>query len=188
MPIAAIPPKIGGCGQIRTDYLALMRRLLIRMSFAALARVGGLEPPGPVLETGSVAASLTPSFSKTNKKPRPESGSGARRTCALRPSRHDSPNDPLAGHSDYVVFEGPKHRVDSLWLLSKLTVAQLMICGAPGRIRTCVHFVRSEGHQSSLARALITLVGELRIELRPRAPKARMQRITLFPDGASPAS
>jgi hypothetical protein len=118
MPIAAIPPKIGGCGQIRTDYLALMRRLLIRMSFAALARVGGLEPPGPVLEPGSVAASLTPSFSKTNKKPRPESGSGARRTYALRPSRHDSPNDPLAGHSDYVAFEGPKHRVDSPWLLS----------------------------------------------------------------------
>jgi hypothetical protein len=27
--------KLGGCGQIRTDYLALMRRLLIRMSFAA---------------------------------------------------------------------------------------------------------------------------------------------------------
>ena len=46
-----------------------MRRMLIRMSFAALARVGGLEPPGPVLETGSVATSLTPSFSKTNKNP-----------------------------------------------------------------------------------------------------------------------
>src|SRR5215469_18579223 len=27
------------------------------------------------------------------------------------------------------------------------------------------------------------LVGELRIELRPRAPEARMQRITPFPDG-----
>ena len=46
-----------------------MRRLLIRMSFAALARVGGLEPPGPVLETGSVATSLTPSFSKINENP-----------------------------------------------------------------------------------------------------------------------
>ncbi len=44
MPIAAIPPNLGGCGQIRTDYLALMRRLLIRMSFAALARVAGIEP------------------------------------------------------------------------------------------------------------------------------------------------
>ena len=162
MPIAAIPPKIGGCGQIRTDYLALMRRLLIRMSFAALARVGGLEPPGPVLETGSVAASLTPSFSKTNKKPRPESGSGARRTCALRPSRHDSPNDPLAGHSDYVVFEGPKHlSIHSgvfVTLLSKLAGGQLMTCGAPAGLNF-VHFVRSGGHQSSLARALITLVG-----------------------------
>ena len=31
--------------------------------------MGGLEPPGPVLETGSVATSLTPSFSKTNKNP-----------------------------------------------------------------------------------------------------------------------
>ena len=54
-------------------------------------------------------------------------------------------------------------------------------CGASGRTRTCVHFVRSEGHQSSLARTLKSLVGELRIELRPRAPMARMQRITLFP-------
>lgn len=31
-------------------------------------------------------------------------------------------------------------------------------CGASGRIRTCVHFVRSEGHQSSLARTLNCLV------------------------------
>jgi hypothetical protein len=30
--------------------------------------------------------------------------------------------------------------------------------GAPGRTRTCVHFVRSEGHRSSLARALNCLV------------------------------
>jgi hypothetical protein len=44
IPIAAIPPNLGGCGQIRTDCLALMRRLLIRMSFAALARVAGVEP------------------------------------------------------------------------------------------------------------------------------------------------
>ena len=48
-------------------------------------------------------------------------------------------------------------------------------------LRARAHFVRSEGHQSSLARTLKTLVGELRIELSPRAPKARMQRITLFP-------
>jgi hypothetical protein len=32
---------LGGCGQIRTDYLALMRRLLIRMSFAAAGEGGG---------------------------------------------------------------------------------------------------------------------------------------------------
>ena len=31
-------------------------------------------------------------------------------------------------------------------------------CGASGRTRTCVHFVRSEGHQSSLARTLNCLV------------------------------
>ena len=37
-----------------------MRRMLIRMSFAAVEGVGGFEPPGPVLETGSVATSLTP--------------------------------------------------------------------------------------------------------------------------------
>jgi len=68
---------------------------------------------GTPMSPGSAAsASLTPSFSKSNKKPRPRSGSGARRTYALRPSRHDSPNDQLAGHSDYVVFEGPKHRVN----------------------------------------------------------------------------
>ena len=34
--------------------------MLIRMSFAAVEGVGGFEPPGPVLETGSVATSLTP--------------------------------------------------------------------------------------------------------------------------------
>ena len=150
-----------------------------------MARVGGLEPPGPVLETGSVATSLTPSFSKTNKRPRPGSGSGAHCTCALRPSRHDSPNDPLAGHSDDVAFESPKHHVNSP---SEHLRNCGSTCGASGRTRTCVHFVRSEGHQSSLARTLKTLVGELRIELSPRAPKARMQCITPFPDGASPAS
>ena len=90
-------------------------------------------------------------FSKTNKKPRPGSGSGARRTHALRPSRHDSPNDPLAGHSDYVVFEGPKHCVDPVLTSSYYYNTTY---GASGRIRTCVHFVRSEGHPSSLARTL----------------------------------
>ena len=94
-------------------------------------------------------------FSKTNKKPRPGPGSGAHRTVALRPSRHDSPNDPLAGHSDYVAFEGPKHRVHSL-LTSSYNYNTTY--GAPGRIRTCVHFVRSEGHPSPLARTLNCLV------------------------------
>ena len=94
-------------------------------------------------------------FSKSNKKPRPGSGSGAHGTYALRPSRHDSPNDPLAGHSDYVVFEGPQHRVHSLLTSSYYYNTTY---GAPGRIRTCVHFVRSEGHPSPLARTLNCLV------------------------------
>ena len=38
--------KSGGCGQIRTDYLALMRRLLIRMSFAAIGEGGRTRTSG----------------------------------------------------------------------------------------------------------------------------------------------
>ena len=153
-----------------------MRRLLIRVSFAALARVAGIEPASFGFG-GRRSTSLNFTlFSKINKNNRP--GSGAHSTYALRPSRHDSPNDPLAGHFDYVAFEGPKHHVNSP---SGCLRNCRTICGASGRPRTCVHFVRSEGHQSPLARTLKSLVGELRIELRPRAPKARMQRITLFP-------
>ena len=74
------------------------------------------------------------------------------------------------------MFEEPKHHIDLL-----------RSSGAPGRTRTCVHFVRSEGHLSALARTLKPLVGELRIELSPRAPKARMQRITPFPDWCQPS-
>jgi hypothetical protein len=36
----------GGCGQIRTDYLALMRRPLIRMSFAADGEGGRTRTSG----------------------------------------------------------------------------------------------------------------------------------------------
>ena len=54
MPIAAIPPKLGGCGQIRTGYLALMRRVLIRMSFAALAGDEGFEPSNLALEASGL--------------------------------------------------------------------------------------------------------------------------------------
>ena len=98
-----------------------------------MARVGGLEPPGPVLETGSVATSLTPSFSKSNKKTRPKPGLVRTARNALRPSRHDSPNDPLRGHSDYVAFEGPKHRFDSF---ASSTVAQLWSARQDSNLRT----------------------------------------------------
>ena len=101
---------------------------------------------------------------------------------ALRPSRHDSPKDPLRGHSDYVAFEGPKHCVDSPSLVSS------SYCST--NLERPAGF--EPAYTSFVAKAIIplwhgriNLVGELRIELRPRAPKARMQRITLFPDGAS---
>ena len=77
-----------------------------------MARVGGLESPGPVLETGSVATSLTLSFSKTNENPDLSRGLMLISTHALRPSRHDSPNDPLRGRSDHAAFEGTEHHVD----------------------------------------------------------------------------
>ena len=64
-----------------------------------MARVGGLEPPGPVLETGSVATSLTPSFSKTNKKSRPGSGSGAIARM------HSDPQDTTPQMTRFVVIQ-----------------------------------------------------------------------------------
>ena len=75
-----------------------MRRPLIRMSFAALARVGGLEPPGPVLETGSVATSLTPSFSKSNKKP------GLSRVWCVQHEMHSDPHDTTPQMTRFVVI------------------------------------------------------------------------------------
>jgi hypothetical protein len=75
-----------------------MRRLLSRMSFAALARVGGLEPPGPVLETGSVATSLTPSFSKSNKKP------GLSRVWCAPHKMHSDPQDTTPQMTRFVVI------------------------------------------------------------------------------------
>ena len=87
---------------------------------------------------------------------------------ALRPSRHDSPNDPLRGHSDYVAFEGPKHCVDSFCEFYCSTILERPAGFEPA-------------YTSFVAKAIIplwhgrmNLVGELRIELRPRAPKARM--------------
>ena len=66
-----------------------------------MAREAGLEPAGSVLETDSVAASLTPSnfhLSKSNKNPRTGRGSvsAARVTDPLR---HDPPH-PLFADSD----------------------------------------------------------------------------------------
>jgi hypothetical protein len=163
-----------------------MRRLLIRMSFAAVGEGGGHRTRFIRLWRPTFCQSeLHPHFQRSIKDPDLGRGLVLVARNALRPSRHDSPNDPLAGHSDYVAFEGPQHHFHSP---SERLRNCGSTCGASGRTRTCVHFVRSEGHQSSLARTLKSLVGELRIELSPRAPKARMQRITPFPDGASPAS
>ena len=53
-PSSYTSPQSGGCGQIRTDYLALMRRLLIRMSFAALAGDEGFEPSNLALEASGL--------------------------------------------------------------------------------------------------------------------------------------
>jgi hypothetical protein len=131
-------------------------------------------------------------FSKTNKKPRPESGSGARGKCALRPSRHNSPNDPLAGHSGYVVFEGSKHCVD--WLLTS-SYNYNATYGASGRIRTCVRgprgrvFVRGVEYTSFVAKAIHPLwhgrslvwSGWTDLNRRPLAPKA-----SALPDCATP--
>ena len=164
-----------------------MRRLLIRMSFAALARVGGLEPSIRLWRPAVVASlRLHPHFQRPIKNP------DLSRGLVLIAHMHSDPQDTTPQMT----------RLPVILTMSRLKVLSITsihlslnfehncstTCGASGRTRTCVHFVRSEGHQSSLARTLKTLVGELRIELRPRAPKARMQRITLFPDGASPAS
>ena len=63
-----------------------------------MARVGGLEPPGPVLETGSVATSLTPSFSKSNKKP------GLSRVWCAPQEMHSDPQDTTPQMTRFVVI------------------------------------------------------------------------------------
>ena len=145
-----------------------MRRLLIRMSFAAVGEGGRTRTSGPVLETGSVATSLTPSFSKSDKKP------GLSRVwCAMRKMHSDPQKTTLLVTRFQIVLAIPSLEVFND--TSRHPSINAITCGAPGRTRTCVYFVRSEGHPSALARALKSLVGELRIELSPRAPKARMQ-------------
>lgn len=50
----AIPAKTGGCRRTRTYYLALIRRVRIRMCFATETRLPGREsnPSAPLLKTG----------------------------------------------------------------------------------------------------------------------------------------
>ena len=87
-----------------------MRRLLIRMSFAAIGEGGrtrtsgsgflphGRMSAGDPLSPGSVATSLTPSFSKSNKKP------GLSRVwCALR-EMHSDPQDTTPQMTRFVVI------------------------------------------------------------------------------------
>src|SRR5947207_14910529 len=52
----------------------------------------------------------------------------------------------------------------------------------------CTSFVAKAINHLWHGRHTVNLVGELRIELRPRVPKTRMRHITLFPDVASQAS
>ena len=169
---------LGGCGQIRTDYLALMRRLLIRMSFAAVGEGGGHRTRFIRLWRPTFYQSeVHPQFQRTNKTP-----TWVGVWCSIE--MHSDPQDTTPQMTRFAVIL-TMSRFD---VLSIASIPFTTSSGASGRTRTCVHFVRSEGHQSALARTLKSLVGELRIELSPRAPKARMQRNTPFPDGASPAS
>jgi hypothetical protein len=162
-----------------------MRRLLIRMSFAADGEGGRTRTSGSGFGDRQCSHFAYTLIFKEQQKARPKPGLVRTAQNALRPSRHDSPNDPLRGHSDYVAFEGPKHCVDLPSLLSSFYCSTIL--ERPAGFEPA--------YTSFVAKAIIplwhgriNLVGELRIELRPRAPKARMQRITPFPDGASPAS
>jgi hypothetical protein len=85
-------------------------------SLANLARAEGFEPPSSALETDSLTLSLRPRFSFTNCQRAIKNPALGRVRCiktnTLRPSRHDSPNDPL-GHSGYLVFEDLLHKSHS---------------------------------------------------------------------------
>ena len=102
-PRPALPSiEFGASPENRTQPHRLMRAgvPLVR----GMAREAGLEPAGSVLETDSVAASLTPSnfhLSKSNKNPRTGRGSvsAARDTDPLR--RNPS-HPPFADFSDDV--------------------------------------------------------------------------------------
>lgn len=66
-------------------------------------QVAGLESAAP---NRIALHSHIDRLSKTNKKPRPEPGSGY--TAASRPLRHDSPH-PLSGNDDVVFYESGLH-------------------------------------------------------------------------------
>ena len=83
----------------------------LRLRWHKLARAEGFEPPSSALETDSLTLSLRPQFQRAIKNP----ALGRVRctgTNTLRPSTHDSPNDPL-GHSGYAVFYGLLHKSHS---------------------------------------------------------------------------
>ena len=84
-------------------------------SLANLARAEGFEPPSSALETDSLTLSLRPRFQMNCQRAIKNPALGRVRcikTNTLRPSTHDSPNDPL-GHSGYAVFYGLLHKSHS---------------------------------------------------------------------------
>jgi hypothetical protein len=96
-----------------------------------------------------VATSLTPSFSKTNKNP--DLGRG----LVLIAAMHSDPQDTTPQMTRLpVILIMSCLKVPSITSIHHHAFQDICStnCGASGRTRTCVHFVRSEGHQSSLAR------------------------------------
>ena len=80
-----------------------MRRVLIRMSFAALAGDEGFEPSNLALEASGLRISLIPRktdshFSKSNKKP------GLSRVWCLPHKMHSDPQDTTPQMTRFVVI------------------------------------------------------------------------------------
>jgi hypothetical protein len=81
-----------------------------------------------------------------------------------------------------VAFEGPKHCVASFQDFYCSTILERPAGFEPAFTSFVAKAINPLWHGRSK-----TMVGELRIELRPRAPKARMQGITPFPDWCQPS-
>lgn len=101
---ALVPPE-----ETRTFDLPVMSGVLCQLSYGGINMAGarGFEPRKAVLEAAGLPVSLHSHCQRTNKKPRLSGGLVLQN--ALRPSKHDSPHDPL-GHPGYPAFEGLMHR------------------------------------------------------------------------------